>query len=268
MPTAKNHQLLDIVSHIRMEIFEISHGYLDQSWHYGDLKAAFTRIYLPLSGMGRISYGGKTVDLVPGYLYVIPSGLSFSCECPEALEKIYLHLVLTQPDGRDLLCGVSDCLVLEDTNRIAQKLIALESPHGVGSALALNRLIYEVLERALALSPIRHAPLPEYSPATKNALAYIDAHLSATLSVGEIANALFLSPAILQKRFREDVGKPVGQFIDSQLMAKAELLLLANTLSVKEISEKLGFCDQFYFSRRFSAFHHATPSQFRKMYQA
>ena len=267
MPTIKNHQLLEAASQIRIELFEISHGYLDQSWNYKNLRAAFTRIYFPLDGMGKITYGNKTEPLLPGHIYIVPAGLSFSCEGPQHLEKIYIHLNLTHPGGSDVFNGISECLVLKDEDDVAHRLVALECPCDVGSVLTLKSLLYGILDRAFSLSTFCHSPLREYSPTTQNALAYIDSVLSERLGVEEIAAALFISPSVLQKRFREDVGIPIGQFIDNQLMAKAELMLLNNVLSIKEISEKRGFCDQFYFSRRFSAFHGLPPSQFRKMYQ-
>ena len=48
-------------------------------------------------------------------------------------------------------------------------------------------------------------------------------------------------------------------------MARCEELLCDTDLSLSEISERFGFCDQFYFSRRFKAKYGETPRDTRKM---
>ena len=267
MTTQKKHQLLYVENHIRMEISEISYGSLDPSWNFKNLRAAFTRIYLPLRGMGRISYGNTTVELLPGHIYVIPAGLSFSCSCPKVLDKIFIHLTLTHPNGSDVFSGISSCLILEDLDSTAERIAELCEHHDVSSILNLKLLLYGILDRALKHSNSEQVPIKEYSECTKAALAYIDAHLCAGLSIGEIASSLFVSKLALQKHFKKDVEKPLGTYIDSCLMARAERLLLNQELTIKEISEKLGFCDQFYFSRRFSESHGISPSSFRKAHR-
>jgi AraC-like DNA-binding protein len=37
-------------------------------------------------------------------------------------------------------------------------------------------------------------------------------------------------------------------------------------LSIKQISDQLGFCDQFYFSRAFAKMHNHSPSEHRRHY--
>jgi len=43
-------------------------------------------------------------------------------------------------------------------------------------------------------------------------------------------------------------------------------LLDTTTLSIKLISEQLGFSDQFYFSRAFRKLHNHSPSEHRRRY--
>lgn len=267
MATQRKHQLLYAENRVRMEISEISYASLDPSWNFKDLRASFTRIYLPLRGMGEISYGGKTAQLIPGNIYVVPAGLSFSCACPNSLDKIFIHLTLTHPNGSDVFYGIPSCIILEDLDSTAERVARLCEHHDVSAVLNLKLLLYGILDRALTSSSPRQAAIKEYSECTKAALAYIDTHLYAGLSIGEIAGNLFVSKLALQKHFKEDVEKPIGAYIDTCLMARAELLLLNQELTIKEISEKLGFCDQFYFSRSFSKSHGISPSSFRKAHK-
>ncbi|NOS68584.1 MAG: helix-turn-helix domain-containing protein [Verrucomicrobia bacterium] len=49
-------------------------------------------------------------------------------------------------------------------------------------------------------------------------------------------------------------------------MQRAVQLLNATELSIKQISDQLGFSDQFYFSRAFRKMHNHSPSEHRRRY--
>ncbi|MBQ7347505.1 MAG: helix-turn-helix domain-containing protein [Clostridia bacterium] len=267
MKIVKKEELLYIERRIRMEIGEISYGYLDPKWSFRHLRAAFTRVYFPLEGTGVLSFGDRTIELIPGNIYVVPAGLDFSCACPARLDKIYVHLTLTHPDGCDVFSGIESCLILKNCADITQKFDALCQKRDVRSVLKLKLLLYDILCRALSLTAPTDSEIKVYSECTKAALAYIDKHLRAGLHIQEIADALFVSKQGLQKAFKADLDKPLGGYIDGCLMARAELLLLDRALSVKDVGDRLGFCDQFYFSRKFSQTHGISPRQFRRIHQ-
>ena len=64
-------------------------------------------------------------------------------------------------------------------------------------------------------------------------------------------------------QIEKETGKTVGQYLDNLLWAEAKRRLLLSDASVRAISEELGFCDQFYFSRRFRQLFGVTPSYYR-----
>ncbi|MBR3894060.1 MAG: helix-turn-helix transcriptional regulator [Clostridia bacterium] len=259
-------ELLYLERQIRMELVEISHGFLDQGWNFRHLRAAFTRIYFPLEGKGFLTFGDRTVELTPGKIYVVPSGLDFSCSCPKSLNKVFVHLNLTHPDGSDAFGGIGSCLVLEDDEGLSARMMQLCDRRDLRSVLELKLLLYGVLERALAQAMPERTEIKQFGDVTRAALAYIEAHLRADLCIGEIADALFVSRAALQKAFKADLDKSIGKYIDTCLMARAEILLLERALSVKEVGERLGFCDQFYFSRKFVQAHGISPRVFRQLH--
>ena len=83
MQLIQNQKLTYAEQRVRLEIAEISYGLLDAEWRHEDLRAAFTRVYVPLDGEGFIRVGEEEIRLSPGNIYVVPSELSFSCSCPE-----------------------------------------------------------------------------------------------------------------------------------------------------------------------------------------
>ena len=266
MKVVVKNELLYFERQIRLELAEISYGYLDQNWNIKNLRAAFTRVYFPLQGKGILTFGDRTVELVPGNVYVIPSGLDFSCSCPEYLNKVFVHLNLTHPNGNDAFLGVKSCIILENSFELAQKMEQLCNQRDFQSVMELKLLLYSVLECALSMAIPERVELKQYCEITKSALAYIESHLSADLNIQEIADALFVSKVVLQKSFKADLEKSIGKYIDDCLMARAEILLLERRMTIKEIGDRLGFCDQFYFSRKFSQYHGISPRRFRQIH--
>ena len=56
-----------------------------------------------------------------------------------------------------------------------------------------------------------------------------------------------------------------GSKTKGRINIEAEQLLLKSDLTVLQISERFGFCDQFYFSRRFKMKYGETPQKYRKL---
>ena len=94
-------------------------------------------------------------------------------------------------------------------------------------------------------------------------LAFIENHLSAKLTIAEIADEMFVSVSKLQKTFKREIGVSVGKYINDSLMLLASREVRSEK-SIKDISDMLGYCDQFYFSRRFSEHFGVSPLNYRK----
>ena len=96
------------------------------------------------------------------------------------------------------------------------------------------------------------------------AVGYIGDNLSASLTVSAVAEALGVSKSTLQKRFKAELSVSIGEFIDDAVLSKARSLVSESRMTLGEISESLGFSDQFYFSRRFKTKYGVSPREYRK----
>lgn len=67
-----------------------------------------------------------------------------------------------------------------------------------------------------------------------------------------------------RKKFSQHGGQAPGQFRMEQLMMEAQRRLANSEDNIKEISESLGFCDAYHFSKSFKAESGVSPSQYRK----
>ena len=64
--------------------------------------------------------------------------------------------------------------------------------------------------------------------------------------------------------FTQIVGMPPAKYRAARIIDRACELIQNSDLSDKQIAEKLGFCDEYYFSRSFKKIRGASPRAFRK----
>jgi len=83
-------------------------------------------------------------------------------------------------------------------------------------------------------------------------------------SLEKIAHSLNMSYSLFRKRFLQMTGKSPGEYRAEEIMRQASLRLLATDDPIADISNTLGFHDQFHFSRRFKQATGMTPSDFRR----
>ena len=84
---------------------------------------------------------------------------------------------------------------------------------------------------------------------------------------GKIAADLGMAESTLRRRFHRATGKAVHTFFIEEKIGEARTLLRSSQLSIKEISEKLGYSDVFYFTRQFRKYVGTPPSTFRNSIQ-
>ena len=154
-------------------------------------------------------------------------------------------------------------LVLED-RALTERLLSTWRESDVRAALNMKLYLIEALLRAVDAMEIDLGVFKRYSSTTEAAIAFVTEKLSARLTIDDIARATHTSRTTLQKTFRDDVGVTVGKYVDSRLMTRAERELILGKRSIAEISDELGFCDRFYFSRKFSEFFGTSPTKYLK----
>ena len=104
-----------------------------------------------------------------------------------------------------------------------------------------------------------------YSKTVSDAIGFIRKNLSASLKVSEVADAVFCSRDSLLERFKSEMGISVSKYIEDLLMFEASHLLMSDKKTVGEVSAELGYCDQFYFSRRFTKYFSISPKVYKKL---
>ena len=82
-------------------------------------------------------------------------------------------------------------------------------------------------------------------------------------TLASLAKELGYSESYLSRKFHEETGCTVKEFLLQQKLKKAKTLLKSSNLSIVEVSEKLGFCSPSYFGKLFRESTGMSPGEFR-----
>jgi len=97
-------------------------------------------------------------------------------------------------------------------------------------------------------------------------IEFMKGHLQEPLNVATLASLVRLSRSHYTTMFRRVTGYAPLSYLNHLRMQRAVQLLNTTDLSIKRISDQLGFSDQFYFSRAFRKMHNHSPSEHRRRY--
>jgi AraC-like DNA-binding protein len=97
------------------------------------------------------------------------------------------------------------------------------------------------------------------------AISVMRKNLGRDLSVGDLADAAYMSPYHFNRVFRRLAGIPPGQFLSALRLHKAKQLLLKSELSVTDICFEVGYNSLGTFSRRFSELTGLSPGKLRTL---
>lgn len=95
-------------------------------------------------------------------------------------------------------------------------------------------------------------------------ISYIMEHSCEIYGLEDLANIFYLDKSYLSRIFKEVTNFTVNEFINCQRIDHARLLLLDDSLSMEDISKKLGYERLSYFDRVFKKHTGTSPLQYRK----
>lgn len=244
-----------------LRIYESGYANISSEWTWETKNPPFSRVYYMEDGETEIVAGETTLILKKGFVYLLPTGFSLKSRTKKNMKQLFFHINMFDFTNFDLL---SVCKICEGVpaNDISE-LVSLYQSSGLIDTLKLKQRInmdcIGFLERSGGV------PLNKiYSENVKKSIEYINKNLSSNLKVSDICKSLHVSKGSLNTAFKSEIGKSVGEYIDNTVLEKSKLELIISSASIGEISDKLGFCDQFYFSRKFKEKYGETPSEYRK----
>jgi AraC family transcriptional regulator len=163
-------------------------------------------------------------------------------------------------------------------------LDGLDLPHLRAALLAVDAeltaggaggpLAAESLANVLVVHLIRHVLAPGRPERGRDGalprgrlravVEYIEDHLDASPSLGQLAAVVRLSPYHFARQFKTATGLPPHQYVIMRRVERAKQLLQGGgDLPLAEVAACAGFWDQSQFSQHFKRLVGVTPGQFR-----
>jgi len=152
---------------------------------------------------------------------------------------------------------VEDAFSLSDA--YIQKCELLSSPEQI-----MNLQYHMILEYTQKVERIRLGKHP--SKLAIDVANYIQHHLSEPITAEDIAKELYLSRPYLSRKFIEETGESLTDFILKEKTEEAKRLLRYSDKTLTAISNYLGFSSQSHFSRVFKKYASCTPGEYREKY--
>ena len=263
MKSSQNLSLCKHINRINLNLQTFGVATVDPAWSGKVISPPFSRLYFITGGMFRIiGKGGKSFVLSSGKWHLIPSGYSFSYDCHEEMEHFYFHLKICDLDGVDFLEKCMEPMSIDfpfDKDFFSRCISSNDSLCGIKLCNVLREIIFSfIIKGKISVAT------DDYSPCICNTLIYIKQNLSMQLTVSEIAENCFVSKSTITKHFKKELSVSVNEYISNMVLSEAERLLSTTTIPISEISQKLGFSDQFYFSRKFKEKFGIPPREYRK----
>ncbi|MFF2886109.1 helix-turn-helix domain-containing protein [Paenibacillus sp. NPDC057967] len=222
-------------------------------------------LILILSGKGQITIGHDTAAFGPRKLYWCSPGEEITIQ-PASRQSVCLYSflfdIIRLPMGKAGIAEQGDNpvfswekreLTLSDPGksfRIAHgmhSLICNGASEAKGSSFKVQSLFYELLDMIASCHSDEGIP----NARMEDVVAYVRAHYADDLPRNKLASMAGVHPDHFSRLFRKTTGRSYVEFVADIRISRAKERLLATKESLMEIARKVGYKDEFYFSRKF-----------------
>lgn len=233
------------------------HYYFDNTHRFDGHRHGSWEINLVRSGELEISYDGTVLTLHPGEMFlgepyafhrnaVYARGTTDLAVLMFAATGICTmgepRLLSLEADGAALV----NILIPEMDAQGTQGHYSPEEAPPYRTAMLWDALLVRTLEKPIAPPEQSQGACAVY----RQAVRYMRAHISRSLSIGELSAACYVSPTTLKRAFAQYTGRGVMAYF-TEMKIEAARRMLPTAASIAQVSESLGFSSPAYFSQTF-----------------
>ncbi|MFV0399227.1 MAG: response regulator [Oscillospiraceae bacterium] len=124
----------------------------------------------------------------------------------------------------------------------------------------------ELLHRAQTVYGMQSGDAQEDTSGVEFVKRYIWEHIDRHISLGKLAEMVYLNPAYLSRIFKSATGYTVTEFLTLVRMERSKQLLVDTNRKVQDIALAVGIDSPVYFGRMFKKKTGLTPQEFRSRY--
>ena len=277
------------IDQLHLLILNVGLAIHNADWNWRNVNSPFTRLYYVTEGAARILLPTGIQELKPDHLYLVPSFTTHSYLCDTHFVHYYLHIyedhqsessILedfsfpTEIPAGDLelplikrLCGINPTMQLPqsdptsyDNNPTLIKNIIKNKQRTFCDKVESRGIVYQLMARFLKDAQ----PKTEINDdRIQKVLSYIRKNIYKTIDIDSLAAISCLSKDHFIRLFKKEINNTPLQYINQKKIEKAQLILITDSMPVKNISYLLAYEDHSYFNRLFKKLTGVTPQQYR-----
>lgn len=214
------------------------------------------------SGSAHFTIEGKPCSVKRGDLLYLPQNVAYS-QKTEGETVFAIHLI---HNGKTR-CDTAEQITVEDPEAVEGLILELHeawTEKKAGYSYLCASLLYRLLY-LVQLQAHRSTASAQRGDLLGDAVQYIHTHFRDTpIRVSHLAQMAMVSETYFRSRFHAAFHLSPMQYILNLKLEYAAQLLESHLYSVAQVSEKCGFRDVKYFSRRFKKQHGMSPLSFQK----
>jgi YesN/AraC family two-component response regulator len=132
----------------------------------------------------------------------------------------------------------------------------------VHSVNQLSYLIIKVLDQFTdSVFPVESE---ENALVIKKAINYINSHFSENITLGAVADEVYLSHAYFSRLFKSETGMTFSEYVNYVRVEESKKYLLDLEYNISEVATTVGFSDQSYYTKVFKKREGISPGQYRR----
>ena len=261
---------------VASSIFITDIGYYPKAkFHYRKRETAISEyvfIYC-VDGKGWYSLNGKRYEVNKDQYFILPAGVAheYAADENDPWTIYWIHF-----RGTFAQFYAMDCISPKDIkpdmgSRINNRINLFEEVfHTLNHSYAIENIRYAMATFQHYLASLRY--LQQYREAVSNSdtkdvvnmtIHYFEENIERHVTLKSISEFVNISPSRLSALFKQKIGySPLNYFILLKIKKACEFLDTTD-MKINQICVKLGFEDQYYFSRQFSNVMGMSPQAYR-----
>lgn len=263
-----------------------------KEWCYKNVISPFSRMYLIDEGEAAVYMNKKKYYISAGELFIIPKFTFHMYECDNFMNHYYICFFDQLIGGQSLFDNTQIHYQLP-ANEMDRMLMlrfielnpncAIQNPdpktydnipdiytinqnkvnYNLSQEIESNGILLQLFSRFLGNTQLLESKSRNQYERLTDIFSYIDNHLYQNIHVSDLAEQMCLSSDHFTRIFKQVSGMSPIQYIQAKRIERAQTLLLASRLSIKEIAETVGIPNLSQFSKLFTKKTGHSPREYR-----
>jgi AraC-like DNA-binding protein len=218
-----------------------------------------------LSGNGTFTCGEYTRNLKVGDVIFVDKTDRYKVEAGENGIEYMTSAFILEASHSFREYGVPYCVNMPSAVNTALMLADVWEKRGENYLFEIRKILYEIIFEALRIEKNSQKEHNSYSKIYP-AIEYINKNYKEEINYEELASLCMFSPSHFRKIFVKEIGVPPTTYRENIRCEVAKGMLVSDLFTVTEISEQLGYCDIYHFSKEFKKRVGTSPSFYKKQY--